>query len=126
VGHRYVFGRTHLILTPLSLIQHANSLTQWYEEYNNHLELIYDVNISMRRPSNVICGGVYKDADDYLQGRFDFAPKAMEIATRMVEILGLDAEDLKTIPRSLKGWWSCNNCPSWMIGMVSEDLVSGS
>jgi hypothetical protein len=49
----------------------------------------------------------------------------MDTAKRMLEILGLDAEDSKTTTRSLKGWWSCNNCPSWMAGMVWEDLVSG-
>ncbi|KIM24212.1 hypothetical protein M408DRAFT_242821 [Serendipita vermifera MAFF 305830] len=54
---------------------------------------------------------------------FSLAPRAIETAKKMLEILGLDAEDWGTTTACLKGWWTCNNCPAWMSAMVWEDLL---
>ncbi|KIM22131.1 hypothetical protein M408DRAFT_28941 [Serendipita vermifera MAFF 305830] len=54
---------------------------------------------------------------------FTLAPRAIETAKRMLEILGLDAEDPGTTTTCLKGWWACDNCPARMSAMVWEDLL---
>lgn len=54
---------------------------------------------------------------------FALAPRAIDTAHKMLEILQLDPEDPGTNLKCLQGWWTCNNCPEWMSAMVWQDLL---
>ena len=62
--------------------------------------------------------------ESHSTGAFAVAPRAIDTAKRMLQILHLDPEDPQTTLDCLEGWWACNNCPVWMYGMVWKDLAS--